>query len=148
MIELKFYRDDEYVYYNNPNGITKKITIADFEAVMNGTGGGGGETGGGVLVVSYDNETTEINKSYKEIKEAVDSGKIVMLTRVVVDDGTNLLEDVYTLTEISHLNTDSYVVTFGSSFYNDLSEKADVSVYMFEATTDTGTPIKIYPMPH
>ena len=36
MIPLKFYRDDEYVYYNNPNGITKKMTIADFEAMMSG----------------------------------------------------------------------------------------------------------------
>lgn len=34
MIPLNFYRDDEYVYYNNPNGITKKMTIADFESMM------------------------------------------------------------------------------------------------------------------
>lgn len=40
MIPLNFYRDDEYVYYNNPNGITKKMTIAEFEAVMSGEGGG------------------------------------------------------------------------------------------------------------
>ena len=31
MIPLKFYRDDEYVYINNPNGVTKKMTIAEFE---------------------------------------------------------------------------------------------------------------------
>lgn len=36
MIPLNFYRDDNYVYYNNPNGITKKMTIADFEAMMSG----------------------------------------------------------------------------------------------------------------
>lgn len=36
MIPLNFYRDDEYVYYNNPNGITKKISIADFESMMSG----------------------------------------------------------------------------------------------------------------
>ena len=35
MIPLNFYRDDNYVYYNNPNGITKKMTISDFEAVFN-----------------------------------------------------------------------------------------------------------------
>ena len=34
MIPLKFYRDDNYVYYNNPNGITKKMSIADFESLM------------------------------------------------------------------------------------------------------------------
>lgn len=146
MIPLKFYRDDEYVYYNNPNGITKKITIADFEAVMSGSGGGGGgETGGGVLVVSYDAETDGINKSYKEIKEAVASGKIVVLNRVITDNGTVFLENMYYLVGIAHENTDSYVVTFGSSYYfND----PVLSLYIFEATTDTGTPIKIYPMPH
>lgn len=36
MISLNFYRDDEYVYYNNPNGITKKMAIAEFEAIMSG----------------------------------------------------------------------------------------------------------------
>lgn len=35
MIKINFYRDDNYVYYNNPNGITKKMTIAAFEALMN-----------------------------------------------------------------------------------------------------------------
>lgn len=39
MIPLKFYRDDEYVYYNNPNGITKKMTIAEFESMMSGESG-------------------------------------------------------------------------------------------------------------
>lgn len=34
MIPLNFYRDDDYVYYNNPNGITKKMTIAEFESMM------------------------------------------------------------------------------------------------------------------
>ena len=36
MIELKFYRDDEYVYINNPDGTTKRATIEDFEKVFSG----------------------------------------------------------------------------------------------------------------
>lgn len=31
MIELKFYRDGEYVYINNPDGTTKRVAIEDFE---------------------------------------------------------------------------------------------------------------------
>lgn len=31
MIEMKFYRDDEYVYINNPDGTTKRVAIEDFE---------------------------------------------------------------------------------------------------------------------
>lgn len=34
MIELKFYRDDEYVYINNPDGTTKRVVIEDFEAMF------------------------------------------------------------------------------------------------------------------
>ena len=34
MIELKFYRDDEYVYINNPDGTTKRVAIEDFEAMF------------------------------------------------------------------------------------------------------------------
>lgn len=34
MIELKFYRDDEYVYINNPDGTTKRVAIEDFESAF------------------------------------------------------------------------------------------------------------------
>ena len=34
MIELKFYRDDEYVYINNPDGTTRKVAIEDFEGAF------------------------------------------------------------------------------------------------------------------
>lgn len=39
MIPLNFYRDNEYVYYNNTLGVTKKMTIAEFESLMSGEGG-------------------------------------------------------------------------------------------------------------
>ena len=34
MIPVKFYRDENYVYVNNPNGMTKKMTIEAFEAAF------------------------------------------------------------------------------------------------------------------
>lgn len=36
MIEMKFYRDDEYVYINNPDGTTKRVPIEDFESAISG----------------------------------------------------------------------------------------------------------------
>lgn len=50
MIEMKFYRDDEYVYINNPDGTTRKVTIEGFESAISG-GGSGGESG--LKVVGY-----------------------------------------------------------------------------------------------
>lgn len=35
MIEMKFYRDDEYVYINNPDGTTRKMTIEEFDEWLN-----------------------------------------------------------------------------------------------------------------
>lgn len=49
MIELKFYRDDEYVYINNPDGTTKRVAIEDFESAISGEGGSGS---GGVPIYS------------------------------------------------------------------------------------------------
>ena len=61
MIPLNFYRDDEYVYYNKPNGITKKMTIADFESVMNGGGSGGGGDALPILAINVvENESNEL----------------------------------------------------------------------------------------
>lgn len=40
MIPLRFFRDKTHVYVNNPSGITKKMTIAEFEQMMSGSGGG------------------------------------------------------------------------------------------------------------
>lgn len=64
MIPLNFYRDDEYVYYNNPNGITKKMTIADFEAMMSGEGGTG------AFIVQMTALTMVTDKTFGEMYEA------------------------------------------------------------------------------
>ena len=37
MIKMTFYRDGEYVYINNPDGTTKRMTITDFESMLNGS---------------------------------------------------------------------------------------------------------------
>lgn len=84
MIPLNFYRDDNYVYYNNPNGITKKMTIAEFEAVMSGDGGGGS---GGATVVNFVQDpdspsTVKTDKTFAEIRTAMQSGYVVAIYHV------------------------------------------------------------------
>lgn len=73
MIPLNFYRDDEYVYYNNPNGITKKMSIADFESAM------GGSSGGSVIITKMDMETYKIPYSYKDIQNLIAENKSLIV---------------------------------------------------------------------
>ena len=92
MIPLKFYRDDEYVYYNNPNGITKKMTIADFEAVFNADASElptyTSSDGGKVLTVNSGGTGLEWSEESSDIPtyDSGDSGKIL----TVNSDGTGL----------------------------------------------------------
>lgn len=132
-----------------------KLQYAPFVYATNAQSGGGdgGDDGGDeegeeVMLVIYDIDTDTIDKSYKEIKEAVASGKVVMLTRIPSDSELVFIENVFYLTDITHQNPDSYVVTFSSSFYDDLTQNNVLSILVFEATTDTGTLEKVYPMPH
>lgn len=76
MIPINFYRDDEYVYYNNPNGITRKMSIADFESVMSGTGGSGDTDDfvsfDVVLDINFDTYTGSVLKGdYNTVREKI-----------------------------------------------------------------------------
>ena len=104
MIPLKFYRDDEYVYINNPDGTTKRVPIEDFESVFDVdtaelpayTSSDGGKVltvnndGTGLewgeiasidylypITIGYDEQTYSytVDKTYAEILSAMDSGK-------------------------------------------------------------------------
>lgn len=104
MIELKFYRDDEYVYINNPDGTTKRVPIEDFENTFNvdtaelpaytssdagkvlavNSGGTGVEWDESQsidylypITVIYNEQSTSytVDKTYAEILSAMDSGK-------------------------------------------------------------------------
>lgn len=84
MIEMKFYRDDEYVYINNPDGTTKRATIEDFESAISGEGG---SSGGDILdvtvevkVKSADNiEVLNRSVAIKDIVSAVRENKTVIV---------------------------------------------------------------------
>ena len=117
MIPLNFYRDDNYVYYNNPNGITKKMSIADFEDMLNGSGGDlpehSSSNQGDVLSVDangglvwktlppqsdeifivhklYNTETSiySLDKTFTEICNAISDGKLVITFESFEEDNT------------------------------------------------------------
>lgn len=155
MIPLNFYRDDDYVYYNNPNGITKKMTIADFEAVFDadsselpsytssdggkvltvnsgGTGLEWGEVSGDIQIRFTDNiseTTTIIPISYNEIKNAVLSGKAVRLVQPYEEDDS----EYYTVYTLSSFENDSgtYYAYFiyGSNLATILSDDPDADMH-------------------
>lgn len=85
MIELKFYRDDEYVYINNPDGTTKRVAIEDFESAISGDGGSG--SGGEEVVMVVNNVYNTLDATWNEIKTAVDANKIVAVKKAYEEDG-------------------------------------------------------------
>lgn len=154
MIPLKFYRDDDYVYYNNPNGITKKMAIADFESIFDvdaselpaytssdagkvltvNSGGTGLEWGevGGDLQISFTGDiseaSTSINISYNEIKNAVLSGKAVRLVQPPEAEGSEFYS-VYTLATFEE-DDGTYYATFtcGSNVATLTSDDPDADM--------------------
>ena len=121
MIELKFYRDYEYVYINNPDGTTKRVTIEDFENTFNvdtaelptytssdagkvlvvnsdGTGLEWAEGGGGAsdnqYLLTLDGEG-DIDNSVSDVSSALYSGKTIVAPftalYTVFDTNTNNL---------------------------------------------------------
>lgn len=84
MIPMKFYRDDEYVYINNPDGTTKKVAIEDFESAISGEGGGG--SGFATMVVNVtasfnpDNgyTITNVDADVADIKTAFLEGSFIL----------------------------------------------------------------------
>lgn len=115
MIPLNFYRDNEYVYYNNPNGITKKMTISDFEAMMSdeselpaytssdggkvltvnsgGTGLEWGEVSGGNdfrVHITTSGDTMTSASPFSSIAEAMEAHKFVYVT---IDGSSESMSD-------------------------------------------------------
>lgn len=140
MIPLNFYRDDNYVYYNNPNGITKKMTIADFEALMSGEGGGGGvpvysdsqtiylikdTEVGGFHVYKYDQTAGRyVPYPYEQLFTDLENG--VVYTFYVTDDNEDNYGEIYP-NEVVLMVVDGGHIIIGDHFsgYYELSEGSE-----------------------
>lgn len=100
------------MYYNNPNGITRKMTIADFESLMSGEGGSGSSGSScdncGPMVVLYDG--TSLDKTFKEITDALSSGKFVYVYHHVESEG-EITNTVWFVSDASKFTGYDYSVT-------------------------------------
>ena len=126
MIPLSFFRDKTHVYINNPDGITKQMTIAEFEAMLNGSGG----TGGAGLVVQelYHDEGgyTYLDKTFSEIKDASKDGAVLVLSSYEEDGTTVMVNTAYvTYAGVAPDGANNSVITL-TSFENEISHSASI----------------------
>lgn len=115
-------------------GIANGVPVADYnvipdmiEAVTQKAGSGGG--GGSVLIVegTWDNSILTLNKTWKEIHDAVLAGSMVVYNREL-REGYILTSGVYCCNN-AHDSDDSYSVVFG---------EGDIR---FTASSETGYPM-------
>ena len=95
----------------------KVLTASDGEAVWASGGGGGG---GDAVHINYDAETLKIDKSYNDLLEYSNSGKMVFFISAEEDDG-NLSIDWFPLIKLTRTPNDqtvTYSAIFGSSDFN------------------------------
>lgn len=119
MIEMKYYRDNEYVYINNTDGITKKISIADFEGVMSG----------GSVTIVHIKENGALDKNWEEILGAMKTS-IVIINNIDIDEEVE--QSIVTSAYIDE-STNAYTIsTMKPSGIGGLSTKSYIS------TTSTG----------
>ena len=96
---------------------------------------GGDEEGEDTMIVIYDEDTQSIDKSFKDLKDAVNAGKVVVMKEVSLDDDTGYLVQIAYLTSLDNQNAGTYIAYF-STVYSDDSE-LETFVFQFDATSDT-----------
>lgn len=99
------------VIYNDES----KLQYAPFIYATTQSGDGGGDEGGDSMVVIYDSQTGTINKSFKQLKDAVDNDKIVVLKEVTLDDETGFASRINYLTYLDHQSEGQYNAYFASA---------------------------------
>lgn len=108
---------------------------AGVTAKDNGDDDGGDEEGEDSMVVIYDGTSKTINKSFKDLKDAFETGKIVILDNVVIDNDTMYQVVRYYLVGLDNATEGKYIARFVT--VNDDDGVSDVSLWTFEATTET-----------
>lgn len=123
------YDDDSKLQY-------APFIYATTESGDNGDGGGDDEEGEDTMVVVYDSQAGTINKSFKDLKDALDSGKIVTMPVIILDAEGAIIENVYYLVGISSMGVEEDKdATFGSITVE--TDVATPQIMTFTASTDT-----------
>lgn len=102
------------------------------ESGDSGGDGGDDEEGEDNMVVNYDSVTGLLDKTYKEMKDAVDSGKIVM---IVSDFGGPGMTMISYLEALTHQSEAPYYAYFSTA--NIAEESTDLIGFSSESETGT-----------
>ena len=105
-------------------------------------GGGDDKEGDDTMVVIFDTVTNSINKSFKELKDAVTAGKIVVLTASSTYGG-KVDESFFYLTNLINDNDAEYSASFGSIFEDTDTSEFIPQVLTVVASDDTTHMISI-----
>lgn len=92
MIPLRFYRDDKNVYYNNPDGTTKSMTIQEFEEHFSGGSGGGGGVTYFDATVDYAEQTVDCDVTKANIAGMLNSGSHPVIRFNAPEGGAKIYE--------------------------------------------------------
>lgn len=126
MIPLRFFRDKTHVFINNPQGITKQMSIAEFEAMLNGSGGTGGA---GLVVQELYNDVggySYLDKTFSEIQDASKDGAVLVLSSYEEDGTTLMVNTAYvTYAGITPNGVSNSVITI-SAFENEVSNSTSI----------------------
>ena len=163
MIPLRFFRDKTHVYVNNPDGTTIKMSIAEFESMLNGEGGSdipahsssnmgdvlsvdaNGDlvwktlppAGGGVFHIGLD-ANFALDKKWSEINTAIRGGNICIVDFDSGQSGNSYNYSHYLVLEVSRsIDTQSNPVYAVSTVAVEGSSSA---VYKFSTSTEDGYP--------
>ena len=124
------YDDDSKLQY-------APFVYATTESGDNGddSGGNDDEEGEEGMVVIYDSQAGTINKSFNDLKDALDTGKIVTLHEII-GGGEILLENVYYLVGLSSGGAEENKVAIFATI-TTVSNQATPQLMTFVSSTDT-----------
>ena len=142
-VPIKYKSSDRYnagtdiVYDDGSKLQYAPFIYAGVTAKDNGDGGGDDEEGEDTMVVILDDETSTIDKSYKDIKDAYDAGKIVLLkyTQDLGDEG--YIAAVYYLVTFNTLGESPNI--YRASFATAVKYEGDNIIDMLEFKSSTET---------
>ena len=98
---------------------------------------GGDEEGEDSMVVIYDSEENAIDKSFKELKDAVKAGKIVVMNEVSQDDETGFGTQIFYLTYLDNQTAGKYHAYFTTVYSDGGGGETEMNVRQFDAENET-----------
>lgn len=139
-VPIKYKSSDRYnagtdVIYDDGSKLQYAPFIYAGVTAKDNGGGGDDEEGEDTMIVIFDESTGGIDKSFKDLKDAVNAGKIVVLKRVELDDDTGFLAQIYYLTCLDNQTGVVYIAYFSSVSSDD--GEHELAVFQFDADSET-----------